>query len=123
MIKTKRISDRPSRQDGLRILVDRLWPRGLRKDEADFDLWLKDLAPSNELRTWYRHDPEKWPEFRRRYARELEQKGDLIALLKHRAGEGNVTLLFAARDEEHNNAVALRQWLENHGSGRKRGQR
>lgn len=112
MIKLKRAYEKSSKQDGLRILVERLWPRGVRKDQAHIDLWLKDLAPSTELRKWFGHDPGKWDEFQKRYRSELEDKGDLLALLKHRTGEGAVTFVYAARDEEHNSAVALKEFLE-----------
>ena len=112
MIRLKRAYDEPSKQDGLRILVERLWPRGVSKEKAAVDLWLKDLAPSTELRKWYGHDPEKWDEFRKRYWLELGEKGDLLTLLKHRTTEGNVTFVFAASDEERNSAVALKEYLE-----------
>ena len=112
MIRLKRAYDAPSRQDGLRILVERLWPRGVRKEKAAIDLWLKGLAPSTELRKWYGHDPERWSEFRKRYWSELEQQGDLIALLKHRTTEGPVTFVYAASDKERNSAVALKEFLE-----------
>ena len=112
MIRLKRAYDEPSKQDGLRILVERLWPRGVSKEKAAVDLWLKDLAPSTELRKWYGHDPEKWDEFRERYWLELGEKGDLLTLLKHRTTEGNVTFVFAASDEERNSAVALKEYLE-----------
>ena len=112
MIRLKRAYDAPSRQDGLRILVERLWPRGVRKEMAGIDLWLKELAPSTELRKWFGHDPERWREFRRRYWSELVQRGDLIALLRHRTTEGTVTFVYAASDEEHNSAVALKEFLE-----------
>lgn len=112
MIHLKRAYDASAKQDGLRILVERLWPRGVSKDKAAVDLWLKDLAPSTELRKWYAHDPEKWEEFRKRYWAELSEQGDLLALLKHRTTEGNVTFVFAASDEERNSAVALKEYLE-----------
>lgn len=112
MIHLKRAYDKPSRRDGLRILVERLWPRGVSKDKAAVDLWLKDLAPSTDLRKWFGHDPEKWDEFRRRYWAELEQKGDLLLLLKHRITEGAVTFVYAAHDEQRNSAVALKEFLE-----------
>ncbi|MFW6124687.1 MAG: DUF488 domain-containing protein [Pirellulales bacterium] len=115
MIKLKRAYDKSSKQDGLRILVERLWPRGLRKDKAAVDLWLKDLAPSTKLRKWFGHDPEKWQEFRKRYWSELEEKGDLMLLLKQRTTEGAVTFVYAARDEEHNSAMALQEYLEARG--------
>lgn len=112
MIYLKRAYDVPSKQDGLRILVERLWPRGVSKQKAAVDLWLKDLAPSTELRKWFNHDPEKWNDFRNRYWSELSEKGDLLTLLKHRTAEGNVTFVFAASDEERNSAVALKEYLE-----------
>lgn|SRR5690606_31965951 len=112
MIRLKRAYDEPSKQDGLRILVERLWPRGVSKEKAAVDLWLKDIAPSTELRKWYGHDPERWNEFRKRYWSELEEKGDLLALLKHRTTEGTVTFVYAASDEERNSAVALKEYLE-----------
>ncbi|MBR9801159.1 DUF488 domain-containing protein [bacterium] len=112
MIRLQRAYDDPSRQDGLRILVERFWPRGVSKEKAAVDLWLKDLAPSTELRKWFSHDPEKWDEFRERYWAELREQGDLLTLLQHRTTEGNVTFVFASRDEVHNSAVALKQFLE-----------
>lgn len=112
MIRLKRAYEEPAEQDGLRILVERLWPRGVSKEKAAVDLWLKDLAPSTELRKWYGHDLEKWEEFRQRYWSELREKGDLLTLLKHRTTEGTVTFVFAASDEEHNSAVALKEYLE-----------
>lgn len=111
MIKLKRAYEKPAKQDGLRILVERLWPRGVSREKADIDLWLKDLAPSTQLRKWFGHDPEKWDEFRKRYWKELEEKGDLLVLLKHRTSEGAVTFVYAASDEEHNSAVALKEFL------------
>ena len=111
MIKLKRAYEEPARGDGLRILVERLWPRGLSKKKAAIDLWLKDVAPSTGLRQWYGHDVEKWPEFRRRYRAELKGKGDLLRLLKLRAGEGPVTFVYAAADKEHNSALALKDYL------------
>jgi len=107
-IQIKRAYDAPSRGDGKRVLVDRLWPRGLSKDAAAVDLWLKDAAPSDRLRRWFGHDPARWDAFRRRYAAELDEK-PATALAPLRSGR--VTLLFGARDAEHNNAVALAQWL------------
>ena len=95
----------------MRVLVDRLWPRGLRKADAAVDRWMKDIAPSTELRQWFGHDPERWQEFRRRYARELQQHATAIDELRELARHGTVTLVFGARDEEHNDAVALREVL------------
>lgn len=112
MIKVKRIYDPPSRGDGKRILVDRLWPRGVKKDEAKIDEWLKDIAPSDALRKWFGHDPEKWPAFRDKYKKELEEKGELVRQLRSEAKKGKVTLLYAAKDAEHNNAVVLKEVIE-----------
>lgn len=112
MIKLKRVYDEPTIQDGLRILVERLWPRGVSKVKAAVGLWLKDLAPSTELRKWFAHDPEKWNEFRKRYRAELDDKGDLLVLLKHRTTEGTVTFVYAAHDEQHNSAVVLKEFVE-----------
>ena len=112
MIRLKRAYEQPAGDDGLRILVERLWPRGVAKEAAAIDLWLKDLAPSTELRQWFAHDVAKWPEFTRRYRRELKGKGDLLALLMHRVGEGPVTFVYAAKDEHHNSALVLRDYLE-----------
>lgn len=110
-IRTKRVYDPPAKDDGYRVLVDRLWPRGLSKDDAQIDLWLKDIAPSNELRRWFKHDPHKWREFKRRYFRELEQRADEVAQLKKQVKRGRLTLLYAAKDTENNNAAALREYL------------
>ena len=112
MIRTKRVYDPPSGEDGQRILVDRLWPRGLTKERARIDLWLKEIAPSDDLRKRFHHDPALWDEFRRRYRRELSEKPELVRELKNRAESGTVTLVYAARDERHNNAVALKELLE-----------
>jgi len=113
-IRTKRLYDPPERGDGRRVLVDRLWPRGMKKSDASFDEWLRDAAPSTELRRWFAHDAAKWDEFRRRYAKELEAPAARAAVerLKEFAARGDVTLLYSARDEEHNNAAALRDYLE-----------
>ena len=111
----KRIYEKPSRNDGFRVLVERLWPRGMKKEDAHIDLWLKDVSPSPELRRWYAHDVAKWPEFRRRYTAELKSNPEPVALLRERAKKGNVTLLYAARDEEHNSAVVLKEYLESRG--------
>jgi uncharacterized protein YeaO (DUF488 family) len=112
MIKLKRAYENHSREDGERILVERLWPRGLTKLKAKIDLWLKDVAPSTELRRWFGHDPEKWNEFRQRYQEELKQKDELIKRLKRKAKAGTITLIYAARDEEHNGALVLKQFLQ-----------
>ena len=112
MIQLKRAYEAASPDDGLRILVERLWPRGVSKQKAQFDLWLKDLAPSTELRKWYSHDPARWPEFRKRYWAELKDLGDFLVLLKYVIKERKVTFVFAASDEERNSAVALKEFLE-----------
>jgi uncharacterized protein YeaO (DUF488 family) len=112
MIKLKRAYEKHARADGERILVERLWPRGLTKLQAKIDLWLKDVAPSTELRRWFGHDPQKWNEFRQRYQKELKQKDELIKLLKRKAKVGTITLIYAARDEEHNGALVLKQFLQ-----------
>ncbi|ABW01137.1 DUF488 domain-containing protein [Caldivirga maquilingensis] len=110
-IKVKRIYDRASSDDGVRILVDRLWPRGISREEAKVDLWLKDVAPSDELRRWFNHDPSKWIEFERRYFKELEGNPK-VAILKNMVKEGKtITLLYSAKSQ-YNNAVALKEYLE-----------
>jgi len=114
MIHCKRVYEAPERGDGHRVLVDRLWPRGLKREKADLDEWLKDIAPSDELRHWFGHEPAKWPEFERRYHAELSSP-DMQAQLAHLrklAKSKTVTLLYAARDEEHNNALVLKEVLE-----------
>jgi len=112
MINLKRAYDPPEPGDGLRLLVDRVWPRGLSKEAARIDRWLRDIAPSPELRRWFGHRPERWPEFQERYRRELEGHRALLHELARHARAGPVTLIYAARDREHNNAVVLRQMLE-----------
>jgi uncharacterized protein YeaO (DUF488 family) len=112
MIKIKRIYEMPTQDDGFRILVDRLWPRGLSKDKAKVDLWLKEIAPSNDLRKWYAHDPKKWFEFKQRYFKELDPKKELVDRILKKIKEGKVTLLFGAREEKFNNAVALKEYIE-----------
>jgi uncharacterized protein YeaO (DUF488 family) len=111
-VRIKRAFDPASRDDGRRYLVDRLWPRGVSKQQLQLAGWLKDLAPSPELRSWFGHDPIKYPEFDRRYRRELERNAELIARLAEEARTGSVTLVFAARDVEHCNASVLRGVLE-----------
>jgi len=113
-IHIKRVYDPPARKDGYRVLVDRIWPRGLTKEQAAVDLWLKDIAPSTALRRWFNHDPEKWAEFQSRYFRELQQLAEQIKPLRKRAESSPVTLLYAAKDTAHNNAVALKAFLESH---------
>ncbi len=112
MIQLKRAYDKPSRKDGSRILVERLWPRGVTKEGAALDLWLKDVAPSPALRKWFAHDPDKWERFVERYWKELQGRGEALALLRGWIRKGPVTFVYAARDEEHNGAVALKAFLE-----------
>ena len=113
-IHLKRAYDKPARSDGQRILVDRLWPRGVSKAEARIDLWLKEIAPSTELRKWFDHDAGKWREFKIRYFRELSAHADLLGELAGKARAGSVTLVFAAKNEEFNNAVAIKEYLGKH---------
>jgi uncharacterized protein YeaO (DUF488 family) len=111
VVKIKRIYDPPSEDDGVRVLVDRLWPRGISKEAAAIDEWERDIAPSDELRKWFTHDPAKWQEFRKRYIRELRENPDIISKLRALARKGSLTLLFAAKDVAHNNAVVLRELI------------
>ena len=111
MIKMKRIYDPFSREDGKRVLVDRLWPRGLKKEEAHIDEWLRDIAPSDALRKWFSHDPSRWEEFKKMYKDELKDKKELLKKLLTYSKKGTVTLLFAAKDTEHNNAVVIKEVL------------
>lgn len=108
----RRAYEAPSRNDGQRILVDRVWPRGVAKDEARIDQWLPAVAPSAELRRWFGHDPKRWEPFRRRYREELDAQDEAIAHLLDRVRQGRVTLVFGARDKRRNNAVVLREYLE-----------
>ncbi|MBI4901845.1 MAG: DUF488 family protein [Actinobacteria bacterium] len=113
-INLSRVYDHEPRLDGKVFLVERLWPRGIRKDAIEMDGWLRDVAPSGELRTWFSHDPERWEEFRRRYFAELDANPASCEPLLHAAATGTVTLLYSSRDQEHNNAVALRDYLLSH---------
>lgn len=110
-IRIKRVYEDPSSHDGCRLLVDGVWPRGLKKERVQADLWLKEVAPSSELRRWFGHDPHKWPTFRSRYFAELDAQPEAIDRLRERADRERVTLLFSARDTEHNQAVALKDYL------------
>ena len=113
VIRIKRIYEAATEEDCFRILIDRLWPRGIRKETAKIDMWLKELAPSNELRKWFSHDPKKWGEFQKKYAEELApRQAQLKEIRRIEKEKGTVTLLYSARDEEHNNAVALKEILE-----------
>jgi uncharacterized protein YeaO (DUF488 family) len=107
-VKLKRAYEQPETEDGVRILVDRLWPRGVKKEDAAIDEWMKELAPSTELRKWFGHDPDRWEEFRERYAKEVNGHPDQLKQLRALARKGAITLVYSAHDEEHNNAVALR---------------
>jgi uncharacterized protein YeaO (DUF488 family) len=111
-IRTRRVYETPSRTDGRRILIDRLWPRGLSKEKAKVGFWARSIAPSTELRRWYQHDPGKWEEFRRRYFAELDANPDGIAELIEEFGGSLATLVFASKEEQLNNATALRKYLE-----------
>jgi len=113
MIRIKRVYDQASEEDGFRILVDRLWPRGMSKDKAKVDLWLKEVAPSDDLRKWFSHDPKKWKEFKKRYENELKGKQELLHKMKQAEKEKRtVTILYSAKAEEHNQAVALAAFLQ-----------
>ena len=121
-IQLKRAYDRPARGDGLRILVDRLWPRGIKKEALHLDAWAKPLAPSTELRKWFAHDPDKWPEFRKRYRVELKQSGAtklIRELIDSHKSVKTITLLYGAKDQEHNEAIVLRDLFERVASGEK----
>lgn len=110
-VKLKRAYEQPARDDGTRILVDRLWPRGVKKVDAALDEWAKNIAPSTELRKWFAHEPARWQEFCTRYSEEIKQQPDLLKHLRTLAQQGVITLIFSARDETHNDAVVLRNVL------------
>jgi uncharacterized protein YeaO (DUF488 family) len=110
-VRLKRAYEKPARDDGIRILIDRLWPRGVRKADAELDQWVKEIAPSTALRKWFGHDAARWPEFRRRYAEEIRQHPDELGQLRDLARKGPVTLVYSAHDELHNDAVVLRKLL------------
>ena len=111
-IRVKRVYEPPSTRDGRRILVDRLWPRGLSKADAKIDYWPKDIAPSTALRKWFGHDPERWPEFKRRYFRELESRPDTVRALLDYVRAGTVTFLYSSKEQRLNNVVALKEYVE-----------
>lgn len=115
-VRVKRIYEAPDPSDGARVFVDRLWARGLTKEKAALDLWLKDAGPSTELRKWFAHDPARWEEFQKRYRAELERNEEVIARLREEMRKGPVTLLYGARDQEHNEALVLRDFLIQHSS-------
>ncbi|MFN2292248.1 MAG: DUF488 domain-containing protein [Anaerolineae bacterium] len=112
MIRTKRAYEAPDAADGTRFLVDRIWPRGVKKEALGVEGWLKEVAPSDDLRKWFGHDPEKWEKFQERYFAELEGKEDALEPIRDAVLEGTVTLVYGAKDTEHNNAVALKAYLE-----------
>ncbi len=111
-IQMKRVYELPQTSDGKRVLVDRLWPRGLTKEKAKIDLWLKDIAPTTELRKWFGHDPAKWSEFKKRYHEELKKNNEVVLKLVELLNKGKVTLVYGAKDEKHNDAVVLKEYLE-----------
>jgi uncharacterized protein YeaO (DUF488 family) len=111
MIKTKRVYERPDPDDGTRFLVERLWPRGMKKESLHMEAWLKDVAPSNDLRRWFAHDPAKWAEFERRYFAELDAGPEALKPIIEAERKGDVTLLYSAHDTEHNNAIALQEYI------------
>jgi uncharacterized protein YeaO (DUF488 family) len=117
VLKVKRVYDGSGRGDGTRFLVERLWPRGMKKEELHMQDWLKDVAPSPELRKWYSHDVSKWPEFQKRYRAELKENPDAWHPILQAAKHGDVTLLYSARDTEHNSAVVLKSFLDKHLKG------
>jgi len=110
-IKLKRVYEEPDQKDGYRILVDRLWPRGLTKEKAALDLWLKNIAPTTELRKWFNHDPEKWKEFQKKYLKEVKENKEAVSTLKEHLKKGTVTFLYAAKDEIHNEALVLKNYF------------
>lgn len=112
MLKIKRVYDKASRDDGRRILVDRLWPRGIKKEDAAIDEWLKEIAPSNEIRKWYSHDPAKWAEFKKRYKMELKDRMGIVGRLREESKKHTLTLLFSAKATDLNNAAALKEFIE-----------
>jgi uncharacterized protein YeaO (DUF488 family) len=112
MILLKRVYDKPAVEDGFRVLVERLWPRGITKTEAQLDLWLREIAPSDNLRKWFAHDPAKWEEFSVRYEMELAEKGELINTLEQKSRETTITLVYAAHDVRHNSAIVLKRIID-----------
>jgi len=113
-IQLKRAYDKPAATDGFRVLVDRLWPRGVTKEKLKADLWLKSIAPSTKLRKWFGHDPEKWDEFRRRYFKELDSHPEEIQLLREKVRKSKLTLVYGAKEERFNDAEAIKEYLEGH---------
>jgi uncharacterized protein YeaO (DUF488 family) len=117
MIRLKRVYDIPTQEDGFRVLVERLWPRGIKKSEAHLDLWMREIAPSTDLRKWFAHDPAKWEEFTVLYEKELAEKSEMINTLVQKSRESTVTLVYAAQDIRHNSALILKQIIEKKLSG------
>lgn len=111
-VKLKRVYEEPSDSDGTRILVDRLWPRGLTKEKAKVDVWLKDIAPTTELRKWFNHEPSKWLEFKKRYQAEIINNTGAVAALKKHLENGKATIVYGAKDKEHNDAVVIKQYID-----------
>lgn len=111
-IELKRVYEKPDATDGKRILVERLWPRGLTKEKAQVDVWLKQIAPSTKLRKWFNHDPGKWVEFQKRYRAELRDNDDQVAILKHEIGNKKATFVYGSKDEVHNSAIVLMDFLK-----------
>lgn len=112
MLKIKRLYEEKNSQDGIRILVDGVWPRGVKKEDLDYDEWYKALAPSTELRKWFNHDPDKWDTFKEKYFKELNSHKDLIKKIKEKSNGHNVTLIYGAKNEKYNQAVALKEYIE-----------
>lgn len=112
MLKIKRLYEEKNSQDGIRILVDGVWPRGVKKEDLDYDEWYKELAPSTELRKWFNHDPDKWDTFKEKYFKELNSHKDLIKKIKEKSNGHNVTLIYGAKNEKYNQAVALKEYIE-----------
>lgn len=115
-VHLKRVYEEPSKDDGFRILVDRLWPRGKSKEKAAVDLWLKEIAPTDELRKWFGHDPKKWEDFHKKYTAELKKNTEAVKQLKAQVKKGKTTIVYGAKDEEHNQAVVIRDYLKNKSS-------
>lgn len=111
-VKLKRVYEEPSESDGTRILVDRLWPRGLTKEKAKVDVWLKEIAPSTELRKWFNHEPSKWLEFKKRYRAEIINNTGVVSALKKHLENGKATIVYGAKDKEHNDGVVIKQYID-----------
>ena len=114
ILKIKRVYEKYSEEDGYRVLVDRLWPRGISKEKAGVDLWLKEIAPSNELRKWFNHEPAKWELFKKKYFKELSSNTEALIPLIEKTSKTDVTLLYSSKEERYNNAAALKEYIENY---------